>query len=254
MKDYLIDTHAHIDMLEEPTNQVLLEMHNFGIKKVIIPSVEISTMQNIVNIANQNENIYAMVGIFPSEAKTYNKDIEEKMIDFAQNKKVVAVGEIGLDYYWDKSFNDIQQDVFIRQIKLANKLNLPIVIHDREAHKDAFNILKEHNQNSKVLFHCFSGSVEFMRECVKQGWFIALGGVVTFKNAIKMKEVTKEVPLEKLMLETDSPYLTPVPYRGKPNKPAYVKYVAEEIAKLRNMALEKIIDITTSNAEEFFGI
>ncbi len=254
MKDYLIDTHAHIDMLEEPTNQVLLEMQDFGVKKVIIPSVEISTMQNIVNIANQNENIYAMVGIFPSEAKTYNKDIEEKMIDFAQNKKVVAVGEIGLDYYWDKSFNDIQQDVFIKQIKLANKLNLPIVIHDREAHKDTFDILKEHNQNSKVLFHCFSGSVEFMRECVKQGWFIALGGVVTFKNAIKMKEVTKEVPPEKLMLETDSPYLTPVPYRGKPNKPAYVKYVAEEIAQLRNMALEEIIDITTSNAEEFFGI
>ena len=239
MKDYLIDTHAHIDMLEEPTNQVLLEMHNFGIKKVIIPSVEISTMQNIVNIANQNENIYAMVGIFPSEAKTYNKDIEEKMINFAQSKKVVAVGEIGLDYYWDKSFNAIQQDVFIKQIKLANKLNLPIVIHDREAHKDTFDILKEHNQNSKVLFHCFSGSVEFMRECVKQGWFIALGGVVTFKNAIKMKEVTKEVPLEKLMLETDSPYLTPVPYRGKPNKPAYVKYVAEEIAQLRNMALDR---------------
>ena len=254
MKDYLIDTHAHIDMLEEPTNQVLLEMQDFGVKKVIIPSVEISTMQNIVNIANQNENIYAMVGIFPSEAKTYNKDIEEKMIDFAQNKKVVAVGEIGLDYYWDKSFNDIQQDVFIKQIKLANKLNLPIVIHDREAHKDTFDILKEHNQNSKVLFHCFSGSVEFMRECVKQGWFIALGGVVTFKNAIKMKEVAKEVPLEKLMLETDSPYLTPVPYRGKPNKPAYVKYVAEEIAQLRNMTLEEIIDITTSNAEEFFGI
>lgn len=254
MKDYLIDTHAHIDMLEEPTNQVLLEMQDFGVKKVIIPSVEISTMQNIVNIANQNENIYAMVGIFPSEAKTYNKDIEEKMIDFAQNKKVVAVGEIGLDYYWDKSFNDIQQDVFIKQIKLANKLNLPIVIHDREAHKDTFDILKEHNLNSKVLFHCFSGSVEFMRECVKQGWFIALGGVVTFKNAIKMKEVTKEVPLEKLMLETDSPYLTPVPYRGKPNKPAYVKYVAEEIAQLRKMTLEEIIDITTSNAEEFFGI
>lgn len=254
MKDYLIDTHAHIDMLEEPTNQVLLEMQDFGVKKVIIPSVEISTMQNIVNIANQNENIYVMVGIFPSEAKTYNKDIEEKMIDFAQNKKVVAVGEIGLDYYWDKSFNDIQQDVFIKQIKLANKLNLPIVIHDREAHKDTFDILKEHNQNSKVLFHCFSGSVEFMRECVKQGWFIALGGVVTFKNAIKMKEVTKEVPLEKLMLETDSPYLTPVPYRGKPNKPAYVKYVAEEIAQLRKMTLEEIIDITTSNAEEFFGI
>ena len=148
----------------------------------------------------------------------------------------------------------LEKEVFIKQIKLANKLELPIVVHDREAHKDCYDILKEHNNNSKVLFHCFSGSVEFMRECVKQGWFIALGGVVTFKNAIKMKDVAKEVPLDKLVLETDAPYLTPVPFRGKENKPAYVKYVAEEIANLRGMKLEEIIDITTKNAEGFFNI
>ena len=127
-------------------------------------------------------------------------------------------------------------------------------MHDREAHKDCFDILKEHNLSSKVLFHCFSGSVEFMRECTKEGWYIALGGVVTFKNAIKMKEVAKEVPLDKLVLETDAPYLTPVPFRGKENKPAYVKYVAEEIANIREIKIEEIIDITTRNAEEIFGI
>ena len=128
------------------------------------------------------------------------------------------------------------------------------MVHDREAHKDCYDILKEHNKGSKVVLHCFSGSVEFMRECVKEGWYIALGGVVTFKNAIKMKEVAKDVPLEKLVLETDSPYLTPVPFRGKENKPAYIRYVAEEIANLRGTSIDEIIDITTRNAEEFFGI
>lgn len=163
-------------------------------------------------------------------------------------------GEIGLDYYWDKSFVDLQKEVYVKQILLANKLNLPIVIHDREAHKDAYDLLLEYNQSSKALFHCFSGSVEFMRECVKKGWYIALGGVVTFKNAVKMKDVAREIPLDKLVLETDSPYLTPVPFRGKPNTPAYVRYVAEEIANLRQMPLNELIDITTNNAERFFEI
>lgn len=176
------------------------------------------------------------------------------MIELAKNHKVKAVGEIGLDYYWDKSFVDLQKEVYVKQILLANKLNLPIVIHDREAHKDAYDLLLEYNQSSKALFHCFSGSVEFMRECVKKGWYIALGGVVTFKNAVKMKDVAREIPLDKLVLETDSPYLTPVPFRGKPNTPAYVRYVAEEIANLRQMPLNELIDITTNNAERFFEI
>lgn len=247
MKDYLIDTHAHLDMLDTP------EYFGMGVKKVIIPSVEEKTFNKILEIA-ENDNIYAMLGIFPSEAKTYNSEIENKIITLAQNPKVKAIGEIGLDYYWDKSFNDIQKEVFIKQIKLANRLNLPIVVHDREAHKDAFDILKEYNKSSNVLFHCFSGSVEFMRECVKQGWNIAIGGVVTFKNAVKLKDAAKEVPLDRLVLETDAPYLTPVPYRGKPNKPAYVRFVAEEIAKIRNMPLEELIDITTTNAERLFEI
>lgn len=267
MTKYLIDTHAHLDMRinsadedetqnsNEQVKEIIAEMEQYGVKKVIIPSVEVKYLNRISEIALKYDNVYSMVGIFPTEAKTYNDEVEEKLIETVKNNsKTVAVGEIGLDYYWDKEFNDVQKDVFIRQIKLANKLNLPIVVHDREAHKDSFDILNEYNINSKVLFHCFSGSVEFMRECVKKGWYIAIGGVVTFKNAIKMKEVAKEVPLDKLVLETDSPYLTPVPYRGKPNKPAYVKFVAEEIAKIRNISFDEIAEITSKNAEKFFNI
>jgi TatD DNase family protein len=245
MKNYLIDTHAHLDMLSE--------LDITGVGKVIIPSVEIKTLDKVVELSKL-DNVYSMVGIYPTEAKTYTEEVENKMIELAKNNKVVAIGEIGLDYYWDKSFVDLQKEVFIKQIKLANKLNLPIVVHDREAHKDCFDILKEYNNGSKVLFHCFSGSVEFMRECIKQGWYIALGGVVTFKNAVKMKDVAREVPLDKLVLETDAPYLTPVPYRGKENKPAYTRYIAEEIAKIRGISIEEIIDITTTNAEGFFNI
>ncbi len=245
MKDYLIDTHAHLNMLTE--------FDTSGVGKVIIPSVEADIMDKIVDLSS-NPNVYSMIGLYPSEAKNYSQEIEAKMIELAKNPKVVAMGEIGLDYHWDKTFIELQKEVFIKQIKLANKLNLPIVVHDREAHKDSYDILKEYNKSSKVLFHCFSGSVEFMRECVKEGWSIAIGGVITFKNAINIKNVAKEVPLDKLMLETDAPYLTPVPFRGKENKPAYVRYVAEEIAKIREMTVEEIIDITTCNAEVFFGI
>lgn len=262
MKDYLIDTHSHIDMLVGPQEDnthttiqdVIKEMNGLGVKKAIIPAVEIATQDNIAELANSDENIFGMVGLFPSEAKTYTPEFEAKMENLAlHNKKIVAVGEIGLDYYWDKSFIDEQKEVFIKQINMAQRLNLPIVVHDREAHKDCFDILKESGAKN-ILFHCFSGSVEFMKECVREGWYIALGGVVTFKNAVKMKDVAREVPIDKLVLETDSPYLTPVPFRGKQNKPAYVKYVAEEIAKIREMPYEELVDITTTNAERFFGI
>ncbi len=258
MKNYLIDTHAHIDMLidsQTSLKDVLADMNSFGVKKAIIPAVEVCTQDKVVELSNSNENIYGMVGLFPSEVKTFTEEFEKKMETIAkENKKIVAVGEIGLDYYWDKSFVDLQQDIFRKQIRLANRLNLPIVVHDREAHKDCFDIIKEEKPQNGVLFHCFSGSVEFMKECVKEGWYIALGGVVTFKNAVKMKDVAREVPLDKLVLETDSPYLTPTPYRGKPNKPAYVHYVAEEISKIREMSLEELTNVTTENAERFFKI
>ena len=250
---YLIDTHAHLDMYENWA-EIFQNAQENNVKKIVIPSVETQYFQKVVDIANSSDDLFCMMGIFPTEAKTWTDDILDEMEKFAEDKKVVAIGEVGLDYYWDKTFVDKQQDIFIKQIKLANKLGLPLVIHDRDAHKDCFDLLKEYNKGSKVLFHCFSGSPEFALECVKEGWLVALGGVVTFKNAVKPKEVAQAVPLSHLVLETDSPYLTPVPYRGKENQPAYVKYVAEEIAKLRGVETDEIIEKTTRNAEEFFGI
>ena len=250
---YLIDTHAHLDMIGN-IDKVIANAQNNGIKKIIIPSVEEQYFEKIINIAENYEGVYCQLGLFPSEAKNRTDTTEQKIRELATHNKVVAIGEIGLDYYWDKTYIEEQKEMFKKQILLANELNLPIVVHDREAHKDCIDILKENNTGSNVIFHCFSGSVEMMKECVKNGWYIALGGVVTFKNAKKMKDVAKEVPLENLMLETDSPYLTPVPYRGKENQPAYVKYVAEEIANLRNESVDNIIKITSENAEKVFRI
>ncbi len=250
---YLIDTHAHLDMYED-WDVIIKNAKENGIKKIIIPAVETEYFQKILDIANSYEDVYCMMGIFPTEAKNWHDGILEDIKELAKNKKVVSIGEIGLDYYWDKSFVDEQKDIFIKQVKLANELGLPIEIHDREAHKDVFDILVEYNKTSDVVFHCFSGSVEFARECLKQGWYIALGGVVTFKNAVKTKEVAKDVPLDRLMLETDSPYLTPVPFRGKENQPAYVRYVADEIAKLKGIDVKEVIEATTKNAEMVFGI
>lgn len=250
---YLIDTHAHLDMYED-WDVIIKNAKENGIKKIIIPAVETEYFQKILDIANSYEDVYCMMGIFPTEAKNWHDGILDDIKELAKNKKVVSIGEIGLDYYWDKSFVDEQKDIFIKQVKLANELGLPIEIHDREAHKDVFDILVEYNKTSDVVFHCFSGSVEFARECLKQGWYIALGGVVTFKNAVKTKEVAKDVPLDRLMLETDSPYLTPVPFRGKENQPVYVRYVADEIAKLKGIDVKEVIEATTKNAEMVFGI
>ena len=195
-----------------------------------------------------------MLGVHPSEVKDWDDTLIDKISRYSMSPKIVGIGEIGLDYYWDKSFIDLQKDIFIKQIKLANTLNLPICVHDREAHKDTFDILKAYNKCSTVVMHCFSGSVEFARECIKEGWYLALGGVVTFKNAVKMKEVAIDVPLERLLLETDAPYLTPVPFRGKQNQPAYVRFVAEEIAKLRGISFEELAGVTSENARKVFAL
>ena len=253
MTNYLIDTHAHIDMLEDMEGAIKNAFDN-NVKKIILPCAYPKDIEKIYEIAQRHDNVFGLLGVHPSEAQDWEDSLINKIKEYAKNPKIVGIGEIGLDYYWDKSFNDIQKDVFIKQIKLANELNLPICIHDREAHKDTFDILKEHNKNSTVVMHCFSGSVEFARECIKEGWYLALGGVVTFKNAVKMKEVAKDIPLDRLLLETDCPYLTPVPFRGKENQPAYVNYVAEEIAKIRELPVEEIAQITSQNAEKVYNI
>lgn len=251
----MIDTHSHINMIEgTPIESVIQNAIENGVDKIIVPSAYPKDIDDVIKLVNRYDNVYGMLGVHPTEVKDWTDDLADKIREYSKNPKIVAIGEIGLDYYWDKSFNDLQKEIFIKQIKLANELNLPISIHDREAHKDTFDILKEHNKNSKIVMHCFSGSVEFANECIKEGMYIALGGVVTFKNAVKMKEVAINIPLDRLLLETDAPYLTPVPFRGKENQPAYTKYVAEEIAKLRNITVDEINKATTQNTFEVFGI
>ncbi len=252
---YLIDTHSHVDMLEGISiEDAIKNAKENGVKKIIVPCAYPKDVDKIFELVNKYDELYGLLGVHPSEAKDWDDELIDRIKNYSDNPKIVGIGEIGLDYYWDKSFVDLQKEVFIKQIKLANELNLPICVHDREAHKDTFDILKEYNKGSKVVMHCFSGSVEFARECIKEGWYLALGGVVTFKNAVKMKEVAADIPLERLLLETDAPYLTPVPYRGKENQPAYVRFVAEEIAKIRNVSFENIVQASSQNAEKVFAI
>ena len=234
--------------------KILEEASKNNVKKIVVPASSVDDIDQVFELSQKYENVYCYLGIHPSEAKDWNDEISDKIKEFAKSPKVAGIGEIGLDYYWDKSFVELQQEVFIKQIELANELNLPLNIHDRDAHKDTFDILKEHNKNSKVIMHCFSGSPEFAKECLKEGWYIALGGVVTFKNAKKMKEVAIEVPLGRLLLETDAPYLTPVPHRGEENQPAYVKFVAEEIAQLKGISFEDVAIATTQNTKHILGI
>jgi len=254
--NYIVDTHSHIDMLEKVNiNEALTTAGEYGVKKIIVPCAYPKDIDNINKLTKEHSELFGLLGVHPSEAKDWTDDLSEKIKTIVtQNPKIVGIGEIGLDYYWDKSFNDIQQEVFVKQIRLANELNLPICVHDRDAHLDTLNILKEYNNGSKVVMHCFSGSVEFMRECLKIGMYIALGGVVTFKNAVKAKEVAVEVPLNRLLLETDAPYLTPVPHRGEENQPAYTKFVAEEIARLKKVNVEEIISNTTQNAHNVYNL
>ena len=251
----LIDTHTHINYLEKITPEESVQnAASNGVEILLVPSASPEDIDNVPELVKKFDNVYGMLGVHPEDAEKWTDDILDKIREYSKSEKIVAIGEIGLDYYWDKEHKDIQKDIFIKQVKIANELNLPISVHDRDAHKDTFDILKEHNKNSKVVLHCFSGSVEFARECLKEGWYIAIGGVVTFKSAYKMQEVAKAVPLDRLLLETDAPYLTPVPFRGKENQPAYVKYVAEEIAKLRGITFDEVVKATCDNAKKVFNL
>lgn len=248
----MIDTHSHIDMIEQDATFLVKEAKDFGVEKIIVPSADRSSYKKVISLCNQFEEVYGALGVHPSEVLKAKDEDYEIVKDLVKvNKKIVAVGEIGLDYYWDKTFINEQKDAFKRQIKIAQDLSLPVLIHDRDAHFDSFEILKE-IKDIPVIMHCFSGSLDFAKECIKCGFFIAIGGVVTFKNAKKMKEVAKEIPLDYLLLETDAPYLTPEPFRGKENHPAYVKYVAQEIANLRGISFEQVEEVTNQNAKRIF--
>ncbi len=219
----------------------------------IVPSSSAEDIFDTDKFIKKYDEVYGYVGVFPEEAKTFtDKTLSDMEEIIKHNPKIIGIGEVGLDYYWDKSFKELQKEIFIKQIEFANQMNLPLNIHSREAHLDTLEILKKYNKNSTAILHCFSGSLEFAKECIKEGIYIALGGVVTFKNAKKTKEVAKNIPLESLLLETDDPYLAPVPFRGKENQPMYVKYVAEEIANLRGITPEEVAKISTDNAKKIF--
>lgn len=250
---YIINTHSHVNMLRE-TN--IDEAIQNAIDNKIVTIVPSSSAQDIFDtdkFIKKYNDVYGYVGVFPEEVKDFSdKTLSDMEEIIKSNPKIIGIGEIGLDYYWDKSFKELQKEVFIKQIEFANQMNLPLNIHSREAHLDTLEILKKYNKNSTAIMHCFSGSLEFARECIKEGIYIALGGVVTFKNAKKTKEVATNIPLEYLLLETDDPYLAPVPFRGKENQPMYVKYVAEEIANLRGITPEEVAKTSTENAKKIF--
>ena len=253
----LIDTHAHIDMdnFQDRFEEVLKTAKDYGVEKIVIPGVEPSGFARILSLCEKYENIYGAVGIHPEDVNSYDENSENLIREYLKHEKIIAVGEIGLDYYWDKTQTEKQKEIFEKQILIAKEAKKPVLVHDREAHFDTFEILKK-TQAAEVgvVMHCFSGSVEFAKQCIKEGFYIALGGVTTFKNAKKTKEVAKEIPLDRMLLETDSPYITPVPYRGKENQPAYVKFVAQEIAKLREITFEEVVSATTDNAKKLLKI
>ena len=181
-------------------------------------------------------------------------DYLQQLAEWAQHPKVVAIGEIGLDYYWDNESHDLQKEWFVRQLNLARELNLPVLIHSREAAADTMEIMKEYASGLRGVIHCYSYSAEMAKEYVKMGYYIGIGGVVTFKNAKKLKQVVQEIPLESIVLETDCPYLAPVPYRGKRNSSLYLPYVAEEIAALKGAAAEDVVLQTEENARKLYGL
>ncbi len=249
---HLIDTHAHIDMLSDPEKGII-EAREAGVKEIIIPSASEDSFENILKLCDKFDDVYATLGVHPEDCEKFSDNTAKKIMDLAQHKKVVGIGEIGLDYHYTKENKDIQKRVFITQLEIAKILNLPVVIHDREAHFDTLEILKDSGLK-KVLLHCYSGSVEFMKQCTKLGYKIALGGVVTFKNAKEPKEVAKAIEMENLMLETDCPYLAPHPFRGQENSPKFIGFVAKEIANLRNIPYDSVVLQTSQNAREFFNI
>lgn len=253
----LFDTHVHLnaEQFEEDVEEAIQRAKEAGVSRMVVVGFDRPTITRAMELVEQHEALYAAVGWHPVDAIDMKDEDLVWIEELASHPKVVALGEMGLDYHWDKSPKDVQKDVFRRQIRLAKKVKLPIVIHNRDATQDIVDILKEEEAaDVGGIMHCFSGSAETALECVKMNFYISLGGPVTFKNAKKPKEVAQAVPLDKLLIETDCPYLAPHPYRGKRNEPAYVKLVAEEIAALKNVSYEEVAEATMRNANRLFQL
>jgi len=252
----LFDSHAHLndEALIERIEEILDNAKANGVAKIVCIGYDKDSSLLAVDISERYEMVYAAIGVHPQEAK--GKVIDLGWIsELIKHPKVVAIGEIGLDHYWDKTHSLQQREIFIAQIKIANKYNKSIIVHMRDATKETYEILREYlGKETKGVMHCYSASVESLKQFLDLGMYISLAGPVTFKNAITPKEVALAIPLDSLLVETDSPYLAPMPYRGKTNEPAFVKYVAEEIARIREISIEDIETATYRNTCEVFNI
>lgn len=252
----LFDTHAHYDdeRFDEDREALLNAMPEKGVGLIVNPGCDLASSRTAVDMAQKYDFLYAAVGIHPENCGDFAPAMTDGLRALAKAPKVVAIGEIGLDYYWaENPPRELQQEVLRRQLALAQELHLPVIIHDRDAHADTLAIVREFPQVTGV-FHCFAGSVEMAQALIKMGWMLSFNGAATFKNAKKAPEVIAAVPLEKLMIETDAPYLTPVPHRGERNDSSYVRFVAEKIAEIKGISAEEVEKATWENGKAFFGI
>ncbi|MBQ7667813.1 MAG: TatD family hydrolase [Clostridia bacterium] len=249
------DSHAHYDdaKFDIDRDEILSIMQQNSVSNIINAGTNIKTSKISIELANKYDFIYAAIGIHP-ENVFENESVDDIKALYSPNKKIVAIGEIGLDYYYDTSNKDIQKKYFVSQLNLANELNLPVIIHDRDAHGDTLDILKNTPLDKKGVLHCYSGSLESAKIILNLGFYLGFGGTLTFNNAKSVPEVLKYAPLDRILIETDSPYLAPNPYRGKRNNSMYLKYVVEKIAELKNISEEEISEITKNNAKKLFGI
>lgn len=252
----LVDTHAHLNVkaFDEDRDEVIQRARDVGITRIVNIGFNRETIPESLALAEEYDFIYTAIGWHPQDVSDMKEGDLAWIESLCDHPKVVGIGEIGLDYYWDTSTKEVQQTVFREQIRLARKLQLPIIIHNREAHGDVVRILKEEGAAEVGgIMHCFSGSWEIARECLDMNFYISFAGPVTFKNAKKPKEVLAKTPLDRLLIETDCPYLTPHPYRGKRNESSYVRYVAEAAAEIKGVTVAEISEITTRNALQVFS-
>ena len=254
----MIDSHCHIndELYKNKPAEYVKEAEKAGVFQFLVVGFDEKSSELALDIANKNKPCYAAVGIHPSDTKNAKQDDLEKIKELAKSEKAIAIGEIGLDYYWDKeeTVRLQQKEFFKEQIKIANELDLPISIHCRDALEDCLQILKENPVKRGGIMHCYAGSLEMSREFIKLGFLLGFGGTVTFKNSIRPKEVAKNVPSNSYVLETDAPYLTPHPFRGKENHSKYLYLVRDQIAELRNISPEQVEKETTNNFKRVFGI
>lgn len=253
----IFDTHAHYDdpVYEKDREELFEAMRAEGVGMITDIGADIASTKKAAELSNTYEFVYAAAGVHPSEVYSLEEADMDFLLEMAKNPKVVAIGEIGLDYHYEDTVREVQKKWFIRQLELAKEVKLPVVIHSRDAAQDALDIMKDiHAEDIGGVIHCFSYGWEMAKIYLDMGFYLGIGGVVTFKNAKKLKEVVQRAPMERLVLETDAPYLAPEPYRGKRNASHYLKYVAEEIAALRSMALDEVIHITEENGKQMYRI